>query len=57
MRPYQTQTVSLGFTGAAIPEVLEAIGTAGGFQFMFDEKFESGATTSVTLSDLSVLNA
>jgi len=49
--------VSLDFTNAAIPTVLQAIGSAGGFQFIFDEKFDSEATTSVTLSDLSVLNA
>ena len=51
------EIVSLDFTDSPIRTVLEAIGTAGELQFLFDDKVDLGAKTSVSLSDVSVLEA
>ena len=50
-------TVSLNFTDAPIQAVLREIGSAGNLRFVFDEKVDPGARASISLSDVSVLNA
>jgi len=51
------EIVSLEFTDSTIRTVLEAIGTAGELQFVFDDKVDLEAKTSVSLSDVSALDA
>ena len=53
----ENELLSLDFTDSTIRTVFEAIGTAGGLKFDFDDKFDANAKTSVFLSDISVLNA
>jgi len=51
------EMMSLDFTDSTIRTVLETIGDAGELRFVFDPKVDLGARTSVSLSDVSVLNA
>ncbi len=53
----EDEILSLDFTDSTLREVLEAIGDEVGLQFLFDDKVDLGATTSVSLSDTSVLDA
>jgi type II secretory pathway component GspD/PulD (secretin) len=53
----EDEILSLDFTDSTIREVLEAIGDEVGLQFLFDDKVDLGATTSVSLSDTTVLDA
>lgn len=50
-------TLSLDFTDETVRAIYEAIGTAGGFDVVFDERFDPQVRTSVRLSDISVENA
>ena len=51
------EIVSLDFANAPIRTVLETTGASGNLQFVYDDKFDPTATTSVSLSDISVLDA
>ena len=51
------EIVSLEFTNAPIRTVLETTGAAGNLQFVYDDKFDFTAKASVSLSDISVLDA